>query len=112
MSVPLLPLVFFPVFGPFLSFARGMGFPCAHLASVILTNTALGFGRLPIIADMFTAHHSLHSTLDWFPIRVPGKHSREDLHSHTETGSRVNNNSFSLWFAAIQPSSLQYLHGS
>lgn len=76
MSAPLLPLVFFPLFAPFLSFARGGDVPSAHLSSVILTNTALGFGRLPVVADMSTAHHSLHAALDWFPVRVPGEHSR------------------------------------
>lgn len=78
MPVPFLHLAFFSLFALFLSFVRGVYVPYAHLASVILTNTVLGFGRLPIIADMFTAHHSLHNTMDWFPICVPGKHGRED----------------------------------
>lgn len=96
----------------FLPFARGVGVPRAHLASVILTNTALGFGRFPVIADMFTAHHSLHTTLHCFPVGVPGKGSTEDSHSHRHTGSRVSDVSLILWFAAAQPSSLQYVHGS
>lgn len=85
-----------------LPFARGVGVSCAHLAGVILANTALGFGRLAVIADVFTAHHSLHATLDCFPIGVPGKGSTEDLHSHRNIGSGVRNVSFTLCFATIQ----------
>lgn len=66
-----------------LPLARGVGVSRAHLASVILTNAALGFGRFPVIADMFPAHHSLHTTLDCFPIGVPGKGSTEDSHTKT-----------------------------
>lgn len=98
--------VFVPLF---LLFARAVGVSGAHLASVILTDTALGFGRLPVIANVFSAHHSLHAALDCFPIGVPGKGSTEDSHTKN-TGSRVSDVSFSPWFAAGQPSSLQCAH--
>lgn len=92
----------------FLVFAGGVGVPRAHLSSVFPTNTALGFGRLPAVAEVFTAHHSLHAALDCFPIGVPGKGSTGDLHRNI--GSRVGNVSSILWFAAIQPSSLQCIY--
>lgn len=94
----------------FLPFAGGVGVPRAHLASVFPTNAALGFGSLPAVAEVFTAHHSLHAALDCFPIGVPGKGSTEDLHSHRNIDLRVGNVSAILWFAATQPSSLQCIH--
>lgn len=100
------PFALFPLF------CRRGGCSRAHLATVVLADTALGFGGPAVIADVFAAHHGLHAALHCLPIAVPGKGSTEGLHSHRNTASGVRNVSFTLWFAAIQPSSLQYIHGS